>query len=145
MKTGPKPKPILGRLMGLCVAEPNSGCWLWTGALYKNGYAAFGIQYRIGWRARLAHRISYELHVGQIPSDRIIDHKCKTRSCVNPHHLEPVTHLENSRRGRRSGRKRLTHCMRGHEFSETNIVLVRRPDRVIRRCRACLLAQGQYG
>lgn len=50
----------------------------------------------------MAHRVAYELWVGPIPEGMELDHRCKVRACINPAHLEPVTHAENMRRlGRR--------------------------------------------
>lgn len=44
------------------------------------------------------HVYLYELLVGQVPPEMELDHLCKNRGCVNPDHLEPVTHTENMRR-----------------------------------------------
>ena len=72
-----------------------SGCWLWQSATDHDGYALVhvdGVQ-------QLAHRVAYVLAVGAIPDGLVLDHTCRQRSCVNPFHLEPVTQLENVRRG----------------------------------------------
>jgi hypothetical protein len=45
-----------------------------------------------------AHRWAYEHFVGPIPEGLEIDHGCFVHACVNPGHLEPVTHQENVRR-----------------------------------------------
>lgn len=66
-------------------------CWLWTGGVIRGGYARLG--------ARLAHRIAYQHFVGEIPVSCELDHLCRMRSCVNPRHVQPVSHLENIRRG----------------------------------------------
>lgn len=46
-----------------------------------------------------AYRVVYELAVGPIPAGLVLDHLCRVIACVNPAHLEPVTHAENVRRG----------------------------------------------
>jgi len=99
------------------------GCWLWLGFLDKWGYGRFG---RI-----LAHRIAFSALVGPIPEGLELDHLCGERQCVNPAHLEPVTHEENMRR--RSATQ--THCKNGHEYSAENTYL--RPNGR-RDCRACI-------
>ena len=69
-------------------------CWLWTGGKHGYGYGRF---YLHGRYVR-AHRYAYELLVGAIPSGLVIDHLCRVRVCVNPAHLQPVTHQINCQR-----------------------------------------------
>lgn len=72
-------------------------CWEWTAKRSPTGYGYIGRGGRAGMR--LVHRLSYELAYGEIPEGLEIDHRCRNRCCVRPEHLEPVTHLENIRRG----------------------------------------------
>lgn len=62
-------------------------CWLWEACRFENGYGYFD--------NRKAHRVSYELFKGTIPSGLEIDHLCRVRHCVNPVHLEAVPHHTN--------------------------------------------------
>jgi len=105
------------RLWSKVSPEPMSGCWLWTGAL-SSGYASLG-------SGAYAHRVYYELTRGKIPDGLELDHKCRVPCCVNPDHLEPVTHRENMRRGNfEKVRQRFVKfraigkCKRGHVFAE---------------------------
>lgn len=70
------------------VNKTNS-CWLWTGTVHL-GYGKFKPEKR----NLAAHRFSYELHKGIIPEGLEINHKCRVKSCVNPEHLEALTHEE---------------------------------------------------
>lgn len=49
-------------------------------------------------KLRVAHRIGWELYVGELPALLVLDHKCRRKNCVNPGHLELVTAAENTRR-----------------------------------------------
>lgn len=74
-----------------------TACWIWIMSLDGRGYAQM-------WdtrtrRLRRAHRVYYEVFVGPIPDGLHIDHLCRVTNCVNPAHLEPVTHRENLMRG----------------------------------------------
>jgi hypothetical protein len=89
-----------------------SDCWQWIGSLMPNGYGRFKGEAKL---PVLAHRWSYEYHVGPIPDGLVIDHLCRNRGCVNPWHMEPVTQKENLRRGIHYNAVK-THCPKGHAF-----------------------------
>lgn len=76
--------------------EPNSGCWLWTGAVNNKGYGRFGT-------SGYAHRFSYEFHKGPVGSMCVL-HTCDNPCCVNPDHLVLGTMKENSQDMVRKGR-----------------------------------------
>jgi hypothetical protein len=84
-----------GRKSTRYVVDGN-GCWVWQLSTFKNtGYGKLEVQ----GKTLYAHRYYYQLAVGDIPKGKELDHKCKNILCVNPDHLEPVTHPTNVRRG----------------------------------------------
>lgn len=102
------------------VQPDESGCWRWNGPHHRLGYAQLAGQY--------AHRFAYEYYKGAIPDGLDIDHLCRVRDCVNPDHLEAVTHAENMRRSR------LQQCGAGHAMTETNVYVTPRGQRHCREC-----------
>jgi len=86
--------------------------WLWTGAKNPQGYG----QTRINYKLFLAHRITYMTIIGEIPKNLELDHLCRVRNCINPEHLEPVTHKENMLRGARPGPAKKATCFKGHQL-----------------------------
>jgi len=98
------------------ISENPNGCWVWNGNRNPDDYGRFWLD----GKKILAHRFAYETLRAPIPPELELDHLCRDRGCVNPDHLEPVTHAENIRRGltgkvnHRNARK--THCLRGHPF-----------------------------
>jgi hypothetical protein len=121
------------RFMSRVMPIPESGCWLWTGHISRNGYGKFHDSGKI----YLAHRFGYEMFIGQIPADLTLDHLCRVTSCVNPKHLEPVTMLNNIYRGNGACaiNRRKTNCPQGHPYSPENTYKDRFGKRYCRRCR----------
>lgn len=109
-------------------SRPDLGpCWLWIGAIGAGGYALA----TIAQSPVRVHRLTYEDEHGPVPDGLELDHLCEVKSCVRPSHLEPVTHVENTRRhylGKAT-------CASGHAWTPENTY--RRPSTGRRECRSC--------
>lgn len=103
-------------------------CWLWTGKLDQNGYAN---RTTVNGVKDSPHRLAYRALVGPIPDELEIDHLCCVRHCVNPAHMDAVTHALNTER--RVIYK--THCKSGHPLSGDNLRID--PRTGTRHCRIC--------
>lgn len=112
--------------------RPDLGaCWIWTAGKDREGYGRLAID-RV---AVAAHVVAYRLLIGEIPERLELDHLCRNRGCVRPHHLEPVTHQENVRRGAACYGDGLTECPNGHPLDESNAY--QRTDNAGIKSRAC--------
>lgn len=122
----------LARFMDKVEPEPNTGCWLWAASTTPRGYGEFGQ----GGKIRRAHKWLYEQTRGHVPVGLVLDHKCRTPSCVNPEHLEPVTQRVNILRGTAPAalQAQQSHCIHGHELAGDN--LYTKPNGA-RQCKAC--------
>ena len=110
-------------------------CWIWTGSKNSSGPYGYGELYVRGKKVK-AHRFSWEIHNGPIPSGLYACHHCDNPPCVRPDHLFIGTQRDNAldcERKNRFPHTRLTYCKRGHEFSLENTHL----HGVIRCCRTC--------
>lgn len=137
MKSGPKPQALYDRILER-VALKNE-CWIWQNNLDRSGYGTLGFCFDGKHVTKFAHRVSYETFVGKIPAGMVIDHLCRNPACVNPSHLEPVTHLENVRRGESGLRNRIkTHCSSGHPLLGENLYM----NGAMRVCKICNRAAG---
>jgi hypothetical protein len=107
-------------------------CWLWTGSKTCSGYGQIAM--RPG-PPRLAHRVAWEISVGQIPDGLQVDHLCRNRLCVNPAHMELVGSRTNTLRGvgptAINARKQV--CKRGHSLADAYL------SGGSRYCRTCAL------
>jgi len=104
MRPGPQSRTLAERFLGKYRVAAD-GCWIWTAATSKSGYGKIYSEHAAGARGSLisAHVASYLVHRGPIPDGAEIDHLCRVKLCVNPDHLEAVTHAENMARSHRAG------------------------------------------
>lgn len=79
--------------------EKTAECWLWHGFIDHNGYGVINLPVDGGWSKFFAHRVAFSLDQGECAVDQPLDHLCRKRNCVNPSHLESVTHAINIARG----------------------------------------------
>lgn len=129
--------PLDERFWSKVAFPPSDGCWIWTAQLGHAGYGKFNARsHAVAGGSDLAHRISYTMLVGPIPEGLVIDHLCRNPPCVNPSHMEVVTHRVNILRGigPAASRARQTYCIRGHLFDEPNTYITAFGHRM---CRAC--------
>jgi hypothetical protein len=118
------------------VANTVTGCWEWIGARDNRGYG----NVKIDGRVKKAHRAVYEVVRGPIRAGLECDHLCRIPWCVNPAHVDVVTHVENVRRGaarwapgaRQRAKRR---CPRGHAYTKANTYA--HPRTRGRWCRQC--------
>ena len=103
-------------------------CWLWQGTT-SSGYGRISVNAK----RQSVHRVVWEALVGPIPDGMQMDHLCRIRNCVNPDHLDVVTHKENLRRGVAPSARTKAYCLRGHSMSDCYI------DKKTgkRKCRQC--------
>jgi len=109
------------------------GCWFWIGAKHELGYGVFWE----GGRLHGAHRVAFAHWRFPCPADKELDHLCRVPACVNPAHLEPVSHAENVGRSRKSNK---THCKHGHSLEDCYIQFrphVKTGRKSSRKCRIC--------
>jgi hypothetical protein len=111
------------------------GCWIWKGSPDRCGYG----QMRLNGKRPMAHNISWWMFVGEIPKDKEIDHICEVRLCVNPTHLQALTHKENVNKGKGLGavNTRKTHCKQGHPLSGDNLRYDKGRYGMRRNCKTC--------
>lgn len=87
-------KPLSDRLWERVTKAGADECWEWQGATDERGYGKLSRAGR-GSGMVYVHRVSYEMHKGQIPDGARVDHRCFNPPCVNPSHLRAVTQKQN--------------------------------------------------
>jgi hypothetical protein len=140
-------KPLINRFLEN--VNKTESCWIWTGYKQSNGYGQIGVNYK----NKLAHRVSYEIHIGKIPDGFLVRHSCDNPSCVNPSHLLLGTQKQNledmyfRERDNNSNYKK-THCVRGHKL-ENNVYIypiknLKVKNTAVRRvCKTCSLIRDK--
>lgn len=93
--------------------DESTTCWNWNKAVSIYGYGKFGLNGK-HWRA---HRLSYEIFVGEIPEESLVLHNCDNRKCVNPKHLYLGDYYQNAQDIKTRNR---THLIRDPKIGSKN-------------------------
>ena len=117
-----KYEPLIERFDKKYIPEPNSGCWLWLGGVHftRGGgpYGAIGNERGFKPVMLSAHRAAYQLYKGDIPVNFDVDHTCQNTLCVNPEHLQAITHQNHAQLT--WNRIKKGECKRGHKMTASN-------------------------
>jgi hypothetical protein len=94
----PQPRSAGERFDEFVYPDPNSGCFIWVGAVARKGYGCFMVGSLRDGSRRLtqAHRFAWERANGPIPAGMCVLHKCDTPCCVNPDHMRLGTLHDNA-------------------------------------------------
>ena len=90
---------IRAKVLRQCRKDHETGCWVWQGP--TSGETGRGCHYprmKLSGQTVAVHRVMFTNEHGYVPGKKQIDRTCRNRRCVNPAHLEMVTHKENQRR-----------------------------------------------
>lgn len=123
-------------------SEGPLSCWEWDAYRNKRGYGVF----RFHDTTMGAHRASWIIHHGEVPSSRFVRHRCDNPPCVNPRHLELGTHADNMQDMVERGlsdpcghNRSTTHCPQDHEYTPENTRVYKHPTKgwLMRYCKTC--------
>jgi len=90
------------------------GCVVWKGKRDGDGYGVDGKQ--------RAHVVAYERARGGITPGMFVDHLCRNRACVAPHHLELVSKDTNEQRKALAHRLRRRLCPAFHDMTYNRVM-----------------------
>ena len=106
--------------------DKSGDCWLWTTGLQTKGYG----QFELNRGKRTAHRLSYMLCIGPIPTGLLVCHNCNVKHCVNPEHLYLATNQQNCQDAGKDGllshKNRKVKFPRNVKLSEKQLIYIRK-------------------
>jgi hypothetical protein len=118
---------VTRRLFAGVKINKNTKCWEWYKVKIWSGYGLISVRHK----NNLVHRLSWMLHKGDIPEDKVLLHSCDNRSCINPHHLRLGTLKENAQEMADKGRHPLLKSdspLRRGKITTENVIEIRKNE-----------------
>ncbi len=118
-------KSMLERFEAKYQRVTESGCWLWTAAIFPDrGYGSFAHP-----TEQLAHRVAWLLYRGPIPVGAHVLHRCDVQACVNPDHLFLGDQDANMKDKARKGRQTRGEASHNAKLTEQQVIAIRADKR----------------
>jgi hypothetical protein len=113
---------VIKRFEAKYIPKPNSGCFLWLGAIGHKGTARFGL----ARKNRTACQIAYEIEYGPRGQGLCVRHKCDNPACVNPAHLELGTIADNNSDKMKRGRFKEGEATKASKLTAADVIEIRK-------------------
>lgn len=106
------------------IPEPNTGCWLWLGAVDVKGYGRVSSRKGV---PGLAHRLALSVNLGKAGIDGLLAlHTCDQPGCVNPAHIYGGDYQQNTndmiRRGRSAGGRGVAAVVKANKPTPAELI-----------------------
>ena len=97
------PEHLAQRLANALDDAQEGSCWEWKRTKNYYGYGTL----TVNGKTIFAHRLAYQLGVGDIPTGLQVLHSCDNPSCINPQHLHLGTGSDNMKECYDRGRSKI--------------------------------------
>ena len=121
-------------------------CWGWKGSKNPGGYGKITVRIEGRPITVSAHKLSYQLHKGEVPSSLLVLHHCDNPECTNPNHLFLGTQQDNMKDKMAKGRGSTVKSTSNAKLTKDQVLYIweQRTTRITAQNLAAELGVSEY-